>query len=547
MKFTKNIIKTFAIAGLLFAAVGCGSDFLNINTDPNNAARPIPKLLLPVVQVSLFSTVGDGVNGLGNPASSYAHYVNQRSAQIDNYSIAGSQVSIVNSWRNAYANVVENCNQIIAVSEPQKHFAYVGVAKIHKAVMFAYMVDLFGDIPFSEANQGSKFTAPKVDKGADIYAEVHKLLDEAIADLAKTSANSPSSDDLVFGGDLVRWRKFAKSFKLRLYNQVRRVQNVSSQVNALIAEGDLMTAANNNFSFQYRSIAAPDNRHPMFIGEYLAATRIYHISPYFFEVMADTSAVVANGISQISNPINRGVKDPRVPYYFYNQRLATQAAQNPVEYRLGGMISIYYNSNGPNRDFDQSNSLTVMGMYPCGGRYDAGAGGAVNLTSSSGAGVQRLLPLHSLLFTRAELAQAGVSNENARNLFAQAIDEAFAEVNRMAANFAAPPIPAASITAYRTAILAKYDAASNEGKLEHILTQKWIANFGNGVEAYNDVRRTGYPRTFVKTMPGVPAFVLNGSGVFPFSLPYSQNEINSNPNLVQKLVSTPAAKVFWQP
>jgi hypothetical protein len=379
-----------------------------------------------------------------------------------------------------------------------------------------------------------------------VYAGAIKLLDEAIADLAKPSSAVPADDDLIYGGDTDKWRKFAKTFKLRLYNQVRNVQDVKAAVNSLLQEGDLINDAGGSFSLAYGSSSAPEDRHPMYIGEYNASQRLNHISPYFYEVLADTSAVVANGLSQISNPIYRGIKDPRLPYYFYNQRRTGQATQNPFEYRLGNMVSIYFNSTGPNRDFDQSNSLTVVGMYPCGGKYDDGSAVAASLSSTSGAGTQRLLPYYSALFIRAELAQVGVSSENPRNLLSQGIDAAFAEVNSMASAFSAPLIPADRITAYRTAVLARYDAASPEGKLEHILTQKWIANYGSSVESYNDVRRTGYPKKFVRTMPGVPSFVLTGSGVFPFSFPYPQREINTNPNIVRKLIGTPAAKVFWQ-
>ncbi len=545
MNTYKNILKTIMIAGVSLATFSCGSGFLDINTDPNNAAKPVARLLLPTSQVSLFGAVGDGQNGLGNPASVFVHQHNQRT-QNDNYAISGGQVAVLNAWANAYTNVIESCNRIIQASEPTGNFAYVGIAKIQKAVMFTYLVDIYGDVPFTEANSPAKTTQPKPDKGADVYAGAIKLLDEAIADLAKPSSAVPAGDDLIYGGDTDKWRKFAKTFKLRLYNQVRNVQDVKAAVNSLLQEGDLINDAGTSFSLTYGSSSAPEDRHPMYIGEYNAAQRLNHISPYFYEIMADTSAVVANGLSQISNPIYRGIKDPRVPYYFYNQRRTGQATQNPFEYRLGNTVSIYFNSTGPNRDFDQSNSLTVVGLYPCGGKYDDGSAAAANLSSSTGAGTQRLLPYYSVLFIRAELAQVGVSSENPRNLLSQGIDAAFSEVNRMAAAFSAPIIPADRINAYRTVVLARYDAASPEGKLEHILTQKWIANYGSSVESYNDVRRTGFPKTFVKSMPGVPNFVLTGSGVFPFSFPYPQREINTNPNIVQKLIGTPAAKVFWQ-
>ncbi len=548
MKLRKNIFKVAVCTSLLFISFGCGSNWLDINKDPNAATEPNARLMLPIAQASIFSALGDGLNGFGNPAAVFVHQHNQRTAN-DNYGIAPGSISILNGWNNAYTSGLENLSEIIKVSEPRQDFAYSGVAKILKAITFAYLVDVFGDVPFSQANQALKFPNPKYDKGSDVYDGALKLLDEGIADLAKSNtSNVPGANDLVYGGNLDSWRKAAKSYKLRLYNQMRRVRNVNAQVTALIAENDFITASE-DFRFVYGTNSAPENRHPMYVSEYLGSSRLNHISPYFYEIMVNNSAVVVNGDPQISNPIYKGIADPRVPYYFCNQRLPTQAAQNPVEYRLGGMISIYFNSNGANRDFDQSNSLGVVGLYPCGGKYDNGLGGAVGLTTTSGAGgMQRLLPFHSLLFTRAELAQAGVSGENARDLFIRAINAAFAEVNEAAGLGRVPALSQTAIDAYRNAVVARFDLASDEGKLEHIMTQKWISNYGNALESYNDVRRTGFPKTFVKSMPGVPAFVLNGSGVFPFSFPYTQREIDNNStNVQQKLIATPAAKVFWQP
>ena len=76
------------------------------------------------------------------------------------------------------------------------------------------------------------------------------------------------------------------------------------------------------------------------------------------------------------------------------------------------------------------------------------------------------------------------------------MNAAFTEVNAAASRGGAPALSAATIKEYLDAVLAKYDAADDNGKLELIMTEKWIANFGFGLESYNDIRRTGFPKIY---------------------------------------------------
>src|SRR5690554_2254462 len=69
-----------------------------------------------------------------------------------------------------------------------------------------------------------------------------------------------------------------------------------------------------------------------------------------------------------------GIEDPRVPYYFYNQKYGGQAnspSESAHEYRNGDFISIFFASNGPNSAGSNDNSYTKYGIYPIGGKFDA--------------------------------------------------------------------------------------------------------------------------------------------------------------------------------
>ena len=287
----------------------------------------------------------------------------------------------------------------------------------------------------------------------------------------------------------------------------------------------------------YGNVVSPDTRHPSFIDEYTQGSPQYNISPYFYQIM--------QGKSQL-NTIFKDIVDPRLPYYFYKQLTPTQPAQNAVSYRDGGFVSIWFGSLNidPNEGFDQNTSKTLIGLYPAGGKYDDERGGAGNLNSGlRGAGFHRMLTYFTSLYIRAELALTRNTGENAEALFKQAMEESFAEVNRIATTASVPTIAKADIDGYVGKIIALYQAANNNRKLELILTQKWIANFGFGLEAYNDVRRTGYPLPFDPKTDNNPNTELIRNFIVSFPYPTTDLQINPNAPKTQRVIAQD--KVFW--
>ncbi|WP_266365614.1 SusD/RagB family nutrient-binding outer membrane lipoprotein [Tellurirhabdus rosea] len=530
-------IKRFSFPALTLLLLLVNACTLDVNTDPNNPSSVTTAQLLTNAQLDIVNSLGSGPPGLSNAANVFAHQVTQRSTN-DQYAITGQDFGLTQAWQNLY-RAIQNLSVLEQQGTAANQFGYVGIAQIMKAMAFSYMVDVWGDIPFTEANQPDQNPAPKFDKGADIYPQLFTLIDQGIANLAKQSALNPAADDLIYGGNLVRWRKFAKTLKLKLYNQVRLVQDVRTPVTALIAENDFI-GPGDGFALRYGTASAPDNRNPAFREEYNITTtgRDNYISPYFHDLLLGTGTW---------NPLLQGIQDPRIPYYYFNQLSnARPTAQNAVEYRNGNFVSIFFSSQGPNQGFDQSSSQTIVGLYFAGGRYDDGNGvtaAGVSGASARGDGPQRILPYHSYLFIRAELAQAGVTTGNARDFLEQGMNAAFAEVNAAATTASAPALSAAAIKSYVDAVLARFDAAGAEGKLEHIMTQKWISNFGFGLESYNDIRRTGYPRVFDPNNDGL-AFTAVNRG-FPQSFPLAQTELNLNPKApAQRVIAND--KVFWQ-
>ena len=538
---------------LLAVIVGLASscdNFLDINEDPNNPTELPLSQILPFAEVAMVNALGMSTSGLGEPTSLYVHHLSEFST-LDNYGISGGEFSIVSAWSQLYTLALTDLrvviDQAVAV-EGEEAWHYAGVAKIMTAYAFSLMVDVWDEVPYFEALGGSANPFPPFDDGDAIYADIFLLLDEGIADLEKTSTFSPGSDDLIYGGDLDKWRRFANTVKLRNYNTVRFTSlfdeaAVTNLVNS--ADANLMQAGG-DFELRYGTSLNPDNRHPGFIGEWQRGQRTMNISPYFYLILNGRSILNAAG----NDNIFLGYTDPRIPYYWFNQ-LGTNNPdpQNEPDYQDGFFVSTWFGSIGPNFGNDVGDTQAVLGLYPIGGKFDDGLGGFASFTSNagevngSGDTPQQLLPYHISLYIRAELALETSVSGDAAALFGDAIRASMAKVNEIAGFASAPTISVADIDDHVATKLALFNSPpAGRTQLEVLLTEKWIANFGMGLEAFNDHRRTGFPEIYDPNTDGNDQTLRTAS--FAVSFPYKTDDLEINPNAPNQR-NVFQDRVFW--
>jgi len=567
----------FIIPFVALLAMSC-KKFLDINTDPNNPVAVEVSKLLPTTQ----RTLGDALSmdeqngGLSEILAVYTHQMSTRE-EADKYGITGVDVNIQTAWSKLFSSsanpgtgfpvygVLQNLEDIIAKSTAAGNFRYAGIAKILKAYTYSVAVDVFGDLPYTEANKLKEgILYPKFDDDAAIYESLFALINAGIADLSNPAVNPqvPGADDLIYGGNVTRWVKAANTLKLKMYTQIRKVKNVSAEVNALISGGNLISQTSESFLLPYGPNGATDDRNPGFY-TYFATQRSNHVSPWFYEILKGYNTRIFTG-----NP------DPRIKYYIYNQVNATQNPRegNQTEYRDGAFVSIYFGSVGPDRDRSQQNTISLLGIYPVGGKYDDGSATVANANSGTGAAPYCFITYADRLYLEAELISTGVITGDAKTKLTQAMAESFKQVDYVIANYVRPAqnVPAlvglAAVATYTSNVLAEYDAASAEKKLEIIMTQKWLSSVGSAVDQYTDIRRTGYPIVFDPSNPSMAPGgrvqpPINGDPVnpgnqksvpvqvsrtFALALPWFQTELESNPNApAQKNPSI--YKVFWMP
>lgn len=573
MKIEKQIRNTSFLTIVLSAMffVGC-TDYLDVNQDTDNPTTPYLPYLLSGTQRDL-SDIGDyNVNG-GQNYSVYVHQMCDRGS-ADQYNLRADDANSGNDWSLVYSTL-RNINSLIAEATSKGNLIYAGIGQLEKAYVMSVAVDLWGDVPYSEAGLiNDNLLNPKFDNQKLVYSQVFALIDSGIANLASGggSLKPSAADDLIYKGDKAKWTKFAKTLKLKLYNQTRLTSDFDQVgFDALIAAGGFMLKGD-DFQFLKNNKTSTNSglneRNRLYIDSYESSQFGSYISPWFYEIL--------KGV----NPnIHTGTPDPRMKYMIYNQ-IGENAAAPPDNGVVGGnpkadywdkatgFFSIRFCSSSPYRDSSQENSYSYPGIYPCGGAYKVSvAGNSVASANSGGKGLapRRMLTFDEFLFIQAELIQSGkIAGGDAAALvkLEAAIKANFQKIDDVVTKSLTTdvvPVLATSTgaTAFITKIKTEYNAAiSPAKKLEIIMTQKWIATFGDPVDQYTDFRRTGFP-ILHNPNSSIKEFQLNNGDAFPLSdaltnlvgqyqqsLFWPQQEINTNLNAPTQKTAT-SYKIFW--
>jgi hypothetical protein len=565
MKFQK-IGTTLALAGMLAAATGC-KDFYDVNKNPIAPASTTINNLLPVAQVNMASALGDNIGGMSQYTMSLMQQL-YNTRGIGNFQQTGG--SFGGPWSDLYTGMLVNNELVIKQGTQEQQWAYVGIAQLQKAYVYSQMVDLWGDVPYTEALGGVGNLQPRFDKDVEIYngsadgsvKSLFSLIDEGIANLSKPARNKDLGDaDVIYKGDINKWARFGNTLKLKLYNQIRLTNptaTVISQVGPLLS-GNLMEE-NGDFQVAYRNTLSPDNRNPGYITDF-SLNPENRVGRYFYEDMVLKA-------------------DPRKPYYFFNQVPSGAPAVTQQDYVSDldpRFVTVRPGSTGQYvSSANTATYQTVQGLYPVGGKYDNGKGGKTGKDANAigkAEAPQRLLTYYARKFIEAEL-QLTVYNDPAaaRVALAAAVNAAFNKVNAVALADGSPLMDQTQIAGYINRVnttwansgpLDRYDrirdvangpyrATTTDEKLEVIMYEKYVASFGYGVDVYTDFRRTKHPRIRVSTGAADASRGLlpddgqtQSNGAFPHRLYYPTTDLILNPNSpkTQKDINS---TIFWE-
>ncbi len=196
------------MVGLTF---GCTDNFETINKNNNAPTQTNVGSLLPSV---IFEPINPHFllqTWLTDQVMQYT--VRRNDNQLDAYDFATGQVYFSGIWQANYA-AVRNANDMVAAGETQKLPAYVAAGLIMKAYYMASITELFIDAPYADAGKGADNISPTYSNQQAIYAGVIKDLDAANT-LLTSSVSFTLGGDVLFKGDISKWKKMANSLRLR--------------------------------------------------------------------------------------------------------------------------------------------------------------------------------------------------------------------------------------------------------------------------------------------------------------------------------------------
>ena len=394
------------------------------------------------------------------------------------------------SYRDALLDlqliIDKTTEDIEAEKEVEKNTALLAAAKIMRVWIFSYLTDLFGDIPYSGALQGlvkDGVIKSVYDSQESIYTDFFSELDEANTLLGSAVINF-GSGDLIFDGDPASWRKFGNSLKLRLLNRCAGTpwsftyDMVGTQADVIIGAG---AAA---FSGADAAIAS------LLGGTIMAsgaddAKLVYPGLPYRNPIFNTLYSRTDQGISQTMVEYLKARSDPRLPIY----------AQPTPSSVTAGTPDWVGEQNGRAHAASDFSAISLLGTAVA---YDENA-------------PTFLLTYDEVEFIKAEHYMRVVNDASAKTAYEAGIAASMA---RWSATYD-------PVTYLAQANVDWDQAADNGAKYQLICEQRWAGIFGQGVQAFNLVRRTGFPaRVFEYELTG--AYYPNKG--FPVRVRYSLNE-----------------------
>ena len=480
----KILIITLSVLSVIFIN-SCTKDFDEINKDPNypGLEKASPDMLLTNAVESLTDRVHEIFIGHEMGSGWVQHMAKVQYTDEDRYNY---RISVVNNtWNSLYGNSGMDVETILRYAKANNLKNYEGVALVLKSYISSLLTDMFGDVPYSQAWKAVddvSATLPAYDTQESIYMDVIAKLDTANSLLSVT--NEKVKGDILYAGDITKWKKFANSLRLRL----------------------LLRMSDKNISFVTTEMSKMTDA---------ANAETYPI----FESNADNASLVYLGSLPNNNPINENRKT-RDDHRVSKTLVDFMYTNNPkVDWRITAYAQL---AESPGDYVGLPNGLLSADAlaYKGNGLKETSTLG-VDFTSATAPGV--LMSFAELKFILAEAAVKGYIGGGiavAQTHYEAGILASYQQheatiVARTKALFGPATATLASLyTDYMTNGGAAWDPTI---AMNQIAYEKWIALFDQGLQAFIEWRRLDYP---VLTAP----VASENSGKVPSRYPYPSDE-----------------------
>jgi hypothetical protein len=424
MKLFKYI---FWLAGAGLILTGCNKSLEKINRNPNEAERVEPDYLLTNGIKANVDTYW-GTDASMETSLLYVQYwAKIQYTDPDKYIPAATSIQTI--WNNFYAQGIKDFTTLAQLGDSLHNPNYKAVALIMRSWIFQTLTDLYGDVPYSQSGNIEKYPTPKYDAQKDVYIGVLAELKTAVGLISP--ADNPISGDILYNGDLTKWKKFANSLRLRIALRIadREFDAAKTVFDEIGADNAGLIAANTE-NAQLVYLASP-NQNP--VAKNRETRNDYRISKSIVDKL-------------------RSLNDPRLSIY-----AALPRDTNTIVGVTNGL---------------PTDSASRLGLNKT---SDVGAVFTVNVAPAV------LFNYAELLFIKAEAVQRGLLSGDAADLYTQAVTATLKQYG----------ISDAAVATYLLQPAVVYNAVNYK---QSIGEQKWLALFGDGLEGFAEWRRLDYPK-----------------------------------------------------
>lgn len=484
---TKSLLLLLPLWGLGGFA-SCTKEFDEMNVDPNNPTALSPQYLLPYALETSIDRYWGGRTRFErlnlDGAMLWMQYLSRNiySNEGDNYGLSPAFYN--NNWKALFNEGLLNYQRIVTLSQAGGKYEnanYEGIGMVMRSWTFSVLTDLYGPIPYTEALKGTAdepIYSPAYDSMDKVYAG---LLADLKTASDKLDAKGPAvSGDILYNGDITKWKKFANSLRLRLAN--RQAGKKATESKAIMAE-----------------ILADPVKYPVFTSNTdnasLKTTEVLSSNNEFYLVMINDSRTDWSMSKTFVDKLTE----------LGDARLAVFAQPNKAGKYEG-------HANG----LPDAIATTYLGTSSNIGTY------FIQKTSP-----EVLMTFAELNLILAEAALDGDISGSAQTYLEKGVTASFDQ--------------------YALKVSDAYLKTVGTVSKEKIMEQKWIALFGQGIEAWTEYRRTGLPVLPAKD----PRAFFENDGVLPTRLPYPGSEESLNKaNFTKGLeliggTNNTKAKLWW--
>jgi hypothetical protein len=455
---TKHINRIF-LAALVMMLVSCKKDLAEINKNPNAAEKAQPDYLLTASEKIAADLYWGADNNFNSTLLIIQHWAKVQYTEPDRYIFSNS--SFTTLWNTGYAQSITNLNAIMQLPDEKANVNYKHVALIMRSWVFSLLTDAYGDIPYKQAGDIKNNLTPVYDTQKDVYYGLLEDLKKATA--ALTTTGNAITGDIIYGGKIDRWKKFANALRFRIALRIadREPEKAKETINEVLSDGGGLISSNAE-----------------------TAQLIYTSSPQQNPVSAwfdtrDEFRIAKTTLDKLTS-----LNDPRLPVY------ANKPTDTSVKTYVG-VPSGLTTSDANNLGFAKTSR---PGSY-----FFAPQSPAV------------IISYAEVLFNRAEAAARGFTTDDANALYKAAITASFNQYGIT---------DGAVINSYLAQPAVAYDAGNFKRSIGE---QKWIALYGQGLEAFAEWRRLDHPQL----TPAV-AGVLDKKIPVRFIYPGSEQALNGD-------------------